>query len=67
MNSVDSGNLELGPEQRLRNSVAKSVTLALWTLLGIVSSSAPLDYVFAPVSFWPTIETKIATACFAGV
>lgn len=66
MNSVDSGNLELGPEQRLRNSVAKSVTLALWTLLGIVSSSAPLDYVFAPVSFWPTIETKIAMLVLLG-
>lgn len=67
MNSVDSEELDLGPEQWLRRSVAKSVALALWTLLGIVGSSAPLDYVFAPVSFWPTVETKVATIVLLGL
>lgn len=60
MSTADSGGLHRSPEQRLRNSVATGVSLALWTLLGIVVAFIPVTHLLAPENFWPTAAPKLA-------
>ena len=67
MSTADSVRPRQSAEERLRQSVAATVSLALWTLLGIVVAFTPVTYLLAPENFFDNAVPRVAIIAVLGL